>query len=319
MKHAQSTRQVQWTYINYHIIPHLGFLYLHQVQTSHIQETLNDLAKRGNQSKLKHNTCNGDPLSSWTLKKIRALLLASFEKALQEGLIQNNPVKGTEPITVQTLQVAPFTPEQQKVFLEGTKNHRFHVAYQLLFFTGCRRSEILGLTWDCVDLDQRQIQIRKVLININGTPLLKEYPKTKSSVRTIPLHPSLVLMLRKHYAKQKLEAKQIPWNNEHNLVFCNKDGTPHSPSYFLHNFKNAIKKLDLPRKLRVHSTRHTFATNLLQLPGVSIADVQHLGGWADTRVVLDIYAHSVKDTHRNAVQRLFEHNQPKTKKSERKH
>ena len=57
--------------------------------------------------------------------------------------------------------------------------------------------------------------------------------------------------------------------------------------------------------LRVHSTRHTFCTNLLQL-GTAISDVQYLGGWSDTRVVLEIYSHVVKDSHRDAVKKLFE-------------
>lgn len=314
MKHAPTTRQVQKTYINCHINPLIGNMYIHQVEPEHVQNMLNYLQREGNQSKLKYSNCHGKPLAAWTVKKIRSLLLASFDRAVNEGIILNNPVRKTEPIQVQTLQVAYFTPIQQKQFLEGTKRHRFHTAYQLLFQTGCRRSEILGLTWDCVDFERNQIHIRKVLVNINGEALLKNYPKTKTSVRTIPLHPSIMQLLRIHKTKQKQESKVAEvWNNKDNLVFVNKDGSPHSPTYFLHNFKNAIRRLGLPANLRVHSTRHTFATNLLQL-GVSIADVQSLGGWADTRVVLDIYAHTVKESHRIAIKKLFEQNEVKSKK-----
>lgn len=113
--------------------------------------------------------------------------------------------------------------------------------------------------------------------------------------------------------KQLKEKNQYPtWHNPHNLVFCNRDGSPHSPTYFLHNFKSAIRKLNLPRSLRVHSTRHTFVTNMLHL-GVPLSDVQDLGGWADTRVVLDIYSHVVKESHRSAVEKLYEFNQPNKK------
>lgn len=314
IKHAPTTRQVQKTYIRCHIIPRIGHLSLHQVTTIQVQEMLNTLQREGNQTRLKYSHQKGKPLAAWTVKKIRALLMSAFEIAVRDGLIDRNPVRNTEPINVQTLNVAYFTHTQQRLFLDATKKHRFHVAYQLLFNTGCRRSEILGLTWDCIDFEDNQIHIRKVLVNIDGQALLKNYPKTKTSVRTIPVHPSIMKMLKEHQVKQNQEKKQNElWNNIHNLVFCNKDGSPHSPVYFLHNFKSAIIKAGLPKNLRVHSTRHTFATNLLQL-GVSLADVQYLGGWADTRVILDIYAHTVKDSHREAVQRLFEHNLTDDKK-----
>lgn len=308
-KHAVTTKNVQETYIRCHIIPLLGDQEIDQVKTPDFQNAFNYLLREGNKSKLKHSFLQGNPLSGWTVKKIRALLISAFDVAVREGIIRNNPVRDTEPVTVQSLKVAYFTPIQQRRFLDGTKRHRFHVAYQLLFFTGCRRSEILGLTWDCVDFEQRQLSVRQVLVNVNGKSILKNYPKTKTSVRTIPLHPLMVKILKEHQVKQKIEAKALDWE-ENNLVFCNKNGTPHSPTYFLHNFKNAVKKLGLPHSLRVHSTRHTFATNLLQL-GVSISDVQHLGGWSDTRVVLDIYSHIVKESHRDAIQKLFEQNQPK--------
>lgn len=305
-KHADTTRQVQGTYINCHIRPHIGELYVHLTKASDIQVFLNYLQREGNQSRLKHTNAKGKPLASWTVKKIRALLIAAFDAAIKEKLIAENPARNTDPITVQTLKVAYFTPLQQKKFLFGTQKHRFYLAYQLLFNTGCRRSEILGLSWDSIDFELNQIHVRKVLVNINGLPVLKNYPKTKSSVRTIPIHAQLTKMLKDHRNKQNIEANAAGenWNNTYNLVFTNRDGSPHSPTYFLHNFKNAIRKLGLPANLRVHSTRHTFATNLLQL-GVSIADVQALGGWADTRVVLDIYSHTVKESHRDAVQKLY--------------
>lgn len=306
IKHSPTTRTVQQTYINVHIVPNIGGLFLQRVQTVDIQRFLNNLATSGNRSKLKHANNYGQPLSSWTVKKIRQLLIAAFEAAIREGIILKNPVRDTEAITVQTLQIAYFTFEQQKAFLKATEKHRFHTAYQLLFYTGCRRSEILGLSWNNINFELSQIHIHQVLVSINGQALIKKYPKTKASVRTIPIHPDIAKILLKHKKEQEKEQKANPkWNNEHNLVFANKDGSPHSPTYFLHNFKKVVRKLGLPMNLRVHSTRHTFCTNLLQL-GTSITDVQYLGGWSDSRVILEIYSHVVKDSHRDAVKKLFE-------------
>ncbi|MBP2629471.1 MAG: hypothetical protein H6Q70_99 [Firmicutes bacterium] len=306
-KHALTTQQVQKTYIYCHIIPYLGNMYMHKVETHHVQNFINYLFKEGNKSKLKNSKNVGKPLSSWTVKKIRSLLSTCFERAIKEHIILYNPVKETESIPVQTLKVAYFSENQENIFLENTKRHRFHAAYQLLFSTGCRRSEILGLTWDEIDFERDQISIQKVLVSVNGVPILKDYPKTTKSVRTIPVHPDILKMLKEHLKKQKAEIKADPNYQRNNLVFCNIDGSPHSPNYFLHNFKAAIRRLGLPNKLRVHSTRHTFATNLLQL-GTSISDVQQLGGWSDTRVVLDIYSHSVRESQKTAIKKLFDKN-----------
>lgn len=311
-KHALTTQQVQETYIYCHIIPYLGSMYMHKVETHHIQNFINYLFKEGNKSKLKNSKNVGTGLSSWTVKKIRSLLSTCFERAIKDHIILYNPVKETESIPVQTLKVAYFTENQQNIFLEHTQKHRFHVAYQLLFNTGCRRSEILGLTWDEIDFERNQVSISQVLVSLNGVPSIKDYPKTAKSIRTIPIHPDVMKMLKEHLKKQKAEIKADQNYQRNNLVFCNIDGSPHSPNYFLHNFKATIRRLGLPNKLRVHSTRHTFATNLLQL-GTSIPDVQQLGGWSDTRVVLDIYSHSVRESQKNAIKKLYDKNNKKKK------
>ncbi|MDR1701517.1 MAG: site-specific integrase [Sporomusaceae bacterium] len=306
IKHSPTTRQVQLTYINIHITPNIGSLFLQKVQTVDIQRFLNDLATSGNRSKLKYSNNYGKPLSAWTVKKIRQLLIAAFDAAINAGILSQNPVRDTESVPVQTVQVAYFTFEQQQLFLKATEKHRFHTAYQLLFFTGCRRSEILGLSWDNVNFELLQIQVNQVLVSISGQPFFKNYPKTKASVRVIPIHPDLAKILLKHKKAQENEKKANPnWHNEHNLIFTNKDGSPHNPTYFLHNFKKVIKKLGLPQNLRIHSCRHGFATNLLQ-QGTAISDVQALGGWADLRVLLEIYSHVVKESQRAAIKKLYE-------------
>ena len=216
---------------------------MQRVQTVDIQRFLNDLATSGNRSKLKYANNYGKPLSSWTIKKIRQLLIAAFEAAIREGIILKNPVRDTEAIPVQTLQIAYFTFEQQQAFLKATEKHRFHIAYELLFYTGCRRSEILGLSWDNINFELLQIHIHQVLVSFNGQPLIKKYPETKASVRTIPIHPDMAKILLEHKERQEEEKTANPdWNNEYNLIFANKNGSPHSPTYFLHNFKKTVKK-----------------------------------------------------------------------------
>ena len=105
---------------------------------------------------------------------------------------------------------------------------------------------------------------------------------------------------------QQEEAKADGYSNPHHLVFTNKDGSPHNPVYFSRNFKNMIRRQDyLSDALHLHSTRHTWATNMIQC-GISITDVQALGGWSRPDTLLNIYAHTVKESQRRAIKKLWQ-------------
>lgn len=87
--------------------------------------------------------------------------------------------------------------------------------------------------------------------------------------------------------------------------FTSKDGSPYNPNYFSRNFKNLIKHMPfLSDNLHLHSTRHTWATNMLQC-GATISDAQALGGWSRPDTLLNVYAHSVKESQRRAMKKLY--------------
>ena len=175
----------------------------------------------------------------------------------------------------------------------------------LLFFSGCRRGEILGLSWENINWKDECIYIKQSLIMENGEPKLKKGTKTIKSIRTIPIPHEIKLALRKVYIRQKNERNNNKnYNNPYNLVFATEIGSLPNPQYFSRNFKNKIKRLGLTKGLHIHSTRHTWATNMVQI-GIPISDIQSLGGWSRPDVLLNIYAHSVQKTHKKAINKLF--------------
>lgn len=307
-KHAKSTSEVQWTYINLHIKPStLGMKDLKEVYTGDIQKFLGELLMSGNKSKLKSLKSIGEPLSFWTVQKIRQLLISAYKQALKENIIDHNFAADTDPIPKPIKHNIVFSPEHQQKFLHATKNHRFYVAYVLLFYIGCRRSELLALSWNNINFKQNTITICQGLVIENNVPTLKKTTKTQKSVRTIPIPQEIKFLLRNHQRNQTIERNSTPnWNNPEDLVFVNKDGSYHNPRYFSRNFKETLKRLGLPPNLHVHSTRHTFATNLLQL-SVPIVDVQALGGWSTPNVLLNIYAHTVQKSHKKAINKLYKY------------
>lgn len=309
-KHEISTIHVQLNYINTHIKPSkLGNMIFSTVRTAHIQEFLKDLLTTGNKCKLKNSQTYGNPLANATVKKIRAILVAAFKQAFKENIILKNYAEDTESIVLQkSKEYVFFSEKEEKLFLKKTQNHRFHLAYRLMFLTGCRRSEILGLSWNDIDFLDKYFTVRQVLLIPDKIPIIKKRPKTSASLRSIPLPTNLIKALKEHRRDQEKEAAAAgsDWGNQqNNLVFVTKNGDPYNPKNFSQNIKKKIKRLGFNPKLHAHSTRHTFASNMLQM-NVPIPDVKALGGWSSADVLLDIYAHTVQASHRKAINKLYD-------------
>lgn len=278
---------------------------LSEITTKEIQEYLTELLLSGNKCKLKNWRRDNNRLSNTTVKKIRQLIIACFKQAIKENMITKNPAEETEPIPSRHSMPEIFTSEAQIKFLKYTRNHRFYAAYVLLFYTGCRRGEILGLSWDNVHWRNSTITIRQINIIEDGIPVIRERTKTVRSTRIIPIPKEIKELLHEVQRRQKREKLlNVNWNNPLNLVFTNKDGSIYNPMYFSRNFKNALKRIGLSKKLHCHCTRHSWATNMIQI-GIPITDVQSIGGWSRPDILLNIYAHAVHKTHVKAMQKLY--------------
>ena len=94
------------------------------------------------------------------------------------------------------------------------------------------------------------------------------------------------------------------YTNMYNLVFCTKKGDVYNPNNLLQNNEKRLKRLGLPKDLHIHSTRHTFATNLIHNK-VAIVDIQKLGGWANPDILLNLYAHTLQESQIKAIDELY--------------
>lgn len=157
-------------------------------------------------------------------------------------------------------------------------------------YTGMRISELLGLDWQDVDLDEGVIHVRAQLSRAHrGMPSRRVAPKTRAAIREIPLTPQLAAVLSAHRAtrpKTPMEA----W------VFPSQVGTP-----FGHRnaerrvLKGATTHAGLEDgrwpPLRFHDLRHTFASHLIIDLGLDVAQVSHILGHASVTITLDVYTH----------------------------
>lgn len=188
--------------------------------------------------------------------------------------------------------------EQLDEFLSAAKkqNIRKYTFFKLLSSTGMRRGEALALQWSDIDFDNNIIHITKTVADGLNNKQLVQAPKTKNSVRDIPLSNSLYEALIEYRKANKIV---------YPLVFCKKDGSHldlSAPANWLSYIYKANPKL---KRITIHGFRHTFATLMLQ-PGTGNTpkDVQLLLGHENIKMTLDIYTHESEKGKNNVIKSI---------------
>jgi integrase len=109
--------------------------------------------------------------------------------------------------------------------------------------------------------------------------------------------------MRQHKARQAEEKLILGQAYEdYGLVFCQPNGKPIDPRNFNRRFSQVIQQAGLPH-IRLHNSRHTFATLLLEL-GESPKTVQTMLGHSSAKITLDIYSHVSLELEKRAVDKL---------------
>ena len=220
------------------------------------------------------------------------------------GYLRFNPADACELPRMEHREIKPLDDETIAAFMKAIRGHRFEVVYLTMLFTGMRRGEACGLTWDCVDLEQGTIRVDKQLQNVPGQPGEFRLISTKNNKgRTIPVALFVTEILKKHKIQQdKLKAEAGPLWQENNFVFCNEVGEHLSPNTVYHNYKRIVKALGLP-DARLHDLRHSYAVASLRA-GDDIKTVQSNLGHHAAAFTLDVYGHVTADMKRASAKRM---------------
>jgi integrase len=169
---------------------------------------------------------------------------------------------------------------------------------------GLRRSELLGLTWEAVDLAKGTVRIEQGLIEVHGRPEWSE-GKNARSRRTIPIDKSTVAALKDHRRFQNEErlAAGREWN-DFDLVVATRVGRPVSPGNFDQTLERLVKAAGVPR-LTSHGLRHTAATHMVR----HAADIGEIRAAADLLghspdMLMRTYAHALPESIRTVTDRI---------------
>ena len=163
--------------------------------------------------------------------------------------------------------------------------------------TGLRIGEICALKWKNIDLDNRVLYVKSTLEriydeNLKKTKIILDKPKTKTSIREIPISNKLYTILK--------PLKKL-YKDEDFFLTGKKDKFIEPRNYQYH-FKEILKRSKV-KKYKFHTLRHTFATDMLN-NGCDIRVVQELLGHADVSITLNIYVHSSDKAKRKYLEKI---------------
>lgn len=277
-------------YIRREIAPLIGGLEIARIRPSHVRTVLTCMQRRG--------------LSAATIAQTRGVLGSALRQAVEEGLIPANPVSAVKRPRIRRRELHWPTPKQLLALIEASADTVWEVPILLSAVTGARRSEILGLAWEDVDLKSGTLHIRRGVQRtpdrgaagtIAFTPL-----KTKRARRLVQL-PNFAIDRIHSHRREQLERRTIlrarwcdPLDDEGEPValVCERgDGSFLHPDSFTHAFKGIGRLAGLHPSTRLHDVRHAVATELGR-QGVHGVIVSAVLGHASPAFTVAVYQHA---------------------------
>lgn len=287
-----------------HISPYLGSLYIKDITQLQIRELIKKLDKEGYQYETKN--------------KVRILLIDMFNKAMIDEFVRKNPAKGITIKRDEEKDVQVLSLENQSAFFDCCKGTFYDNFFIVAVSTGLRIGELASLRWEDIDFEKDVIKVRRTLVyqkyeNDTKKTFHFELPKTKSSVRDVPINKECKKALLKQYLQKNIikskTVKKVDKQFE-DLLFTTKYNTPLNPQIICDAIKNIVNEINLTRDFTdemeyfsCHCFRHTFATRCFEA-GLAPKTVQKYLGHATLQMTMDLYTSVLEEYKMSEMEKL---------------
>jgi len=296
-----------------HVRDTFGKMQLQKIKKTHVVEFYNSLSDKG--------------LSSSSISFIHTYLNGMFKIAEDEGIIIKNPISGAmgHIDTDDKTQRIALTLREQTLFMDYLRNvphwNVYEPIFAVLFNTGLRIGEATALTWDDIDFEKKTISVTKTLVvkKFYGDDEFKYHiskPKTKSSIRTIPMIPEVIEALQQQQEinkRYKLKTN-IVIDGCQDFVFITQRGKPRERTGLNRVCQRVVKNINAMlekenreyeplRSFTAHTTRHTFATRAFEV-GMTPKTVQTILGHSTLEMTMNIYTHVTEEKKLNEISLL---------------
>src|SRR4051794_28843991 len=244
----------------------------------------------------------GRGVGARTVKYVHTTLRAALEDAVREEGIERNPAALVQVLGPARQERVPLSVDEVRALLKSSGDHRLYAMLVMFALLGMRRSEVLGLRWEDVDLEQAFLQVRRGLQRVDGRLTLLP-TKTARSRRTIPLPGLVVDVLVAHRAREDAERLALAerWP-ESGFVFTTAVGTPIDPRNCTRIVQDACRIAGV-RVVRLHDFRHGCVSVLLGL-GVPPRTAMEVAGHSTIDMTMNVYGHVTLGEKRDALERL---------------
>ena len=260
-----------------------------------------------------YQTILDDNCTTNTVIHYHSILRKAMQVAVKKDIILKNPVDKVQRPKKNVYHGNFYTEDEMLTLFDAVSGDPLELCVKIAAYYGLRRSEVLGLRWDAIDLERKTISIKHKVIEaeVDGKfrPVGEDVLKTKSSFRTLPLIPAVEKLLLEEKEKQEMFRrlfKKSYCRDYLDYICVDQTGKLLRPNYVTEHFTWLIQKYDL-KKIRFHDLRHTCASLLLS-NGISMKQIQIWLGHSTFATTADIYAHldfTAQEESANAMSGMF--------------
>lgn len=246
-----------------------------------------------------------------TIKGYRRILRALFNEAVRYEWISKNPVCRTK-IGGGNSNISLNSVREKEVFSFGEVqefldildrlpeiNINYRVCIKIMLFTGVRNAELHGLRWNDIDFKNRLIHVRRNRLYSKLVGVYEKCPKTKTSIRDIPIPSELLKELTEYKKWFMLADKDFENKLDTYYLAVGLDRQPLFPQSIGHYLSELEKKNGL-KNITCHGLRHTYCSLLLS-QSVPIQTVSKYMGHSDSTITLKVYSHFIPDTQEKII------------------
>lgn len=262
------------------IIPNLGNYEVDQLNNDILQEFI--------LNRLKEGRCDGKGgISQKYAQDIIAVLKLTLRKEVEIQLPYSPPK-----------EVEIFEKSDQVTLINSLQSNICHKNFGILLtiHTGLRIGELCALRWSDINFDTQLLHINKTMIRTytkeDGSKLNITAPKTRSSIRTIPLN------------KWIMQYAVLLRGSDNEYIVTGKEKYIEPNKYRLY-YNRQLKDLDLPHR-KFHSLRHTFATRCIEC-GCDYKSLSELLGHSNVSITMNLYVHPQLELKRKCVELLADY------------
>jgi len=240
-------------------------------------------------------------LSHKTVKDILVVLKMILKFGAKNKWIDYTPFDVRFPTERERHTIEVLSKADQKKIMSYIQEHFTfrNLGVYICLSAGMRIGEICALTWEDIDTDNGVIKVNRTIQRIyvvedgiRRTELLLDTPKTKNSIREIPMNRDLLRMLKPF--------KKIV--NPSFFVLTN-EAKPTEPRTYRSYYKNLMAALHMPA-LKFHGLRHSFATRCIE-SNCDYKTVSVLLGHANISTTLNLYVHPNMEQKKKAIEQMF--------------